>query len=107
MFARVIDIKTKPGKATELCHTIHAKVLSFLKSTSGFVDELVLVNEKEADHVLALSLWKTAADADKFSKEHFLQIKEMIQQHVHATPVVHMYSVDSSTAHQIAAGKTA
>ncbi len=107
MFARVIDIKTKPGKAAELCHTIHQKVLTYLKSTPGFVDELVLVNENQVDHVIALSLWKSASDADKFSKEHFPQIKEMIQQHVHAAPVVHMYTVDSSTAHKIAAGKTA
>ncbi|MFB3915938.1 MAG: antibiotic biosynthesis monooxygenase [Terriglobales bacterium] len=106
MFARVIDIKTKPGKATELCHTIHNKVLSFLKGAPGFVDELVLVNEKEADHVLALSLWRSAVDAEKFSKEHFPKIKEMIQHHVHATPAVHMYAVDSSTMHRIAAGKS-
>ncbi len=107
MFARVIDIKTKPGKATELCHTIHDKVLTFLKTAPGFVDELVLVNQNVADHVIALSLWKTTADAEKFSKEHFPQIKEMIQHHVHAAPSVHMYTVDSSTAHKIAAGKSA
>jgi heme-degrading monooxygenase HmoA len=107
MFARVIDIKTRPGQATELCHTIHAKVLTHLRAAQGFVDELVLVNEAEADHVIALSLWATPADAERFSNEHFPKIKEMIQHHVHAAPHVHMYRVDSSTAHKIAAGKSA
>lgn len=107
MFARVIDIKTKPGEATQLCHTIHQKVLTFLQSAQGFVDELVLVNEAEADHVIALSLWKTPQDAERFSHEHYPKIKEMIQHHVHAAPKVHMFRVDSSTAHKIAAGKSA
>ena len=107
MFARLIDIKTKPGKATELCHTIHDKVLTYLKGAPGFMDELVLVNQAEADHVLAISLWKTDQDAQRFSHEHFPKIRKMIEHQVHAAPKVHTYAVDSSTAHQIAAGKSA
>ena len=105
MFARVIDIKTKPGEAAKLCHTLHDKILGMLKSQPGFVDELVLVNEAEEDHVLAVSLWKTLEDAENYRKVNYPKIKELIEHHIHHAPTVHMYAVDSSTVHKIAKGK--
>ena len=67
MFARVIEIKTKAGKAPALCHAIHDKVLSVLKAQPGFVDEIVLISETEEDKVLAISFWKTREDEQKYS----------------------------------------
>ncbi len=107
MFARVIEIKTKPGKATELCHAIHDQVLSVLKSQPGFVDEIVLISETEQDKVLAVSLWKTREDEERYAHEHFQQVHQIIEHQIPVAPKVHRFLVDSSTAHQIAktAGK--
>ena len=62
MFVRVVEVKTKPGKAREVCGTLHEKVLSMLKAQTGFVDEIVLVSDAEG--ILALSFWKTKEDAN-------------------------------------------
>ncbi len=107
MFARVIEIKTKPGKAVELCHSIHDKILSLLKAQPGFVDEIVLISETEEDKVLAVSFWNTRAEEERYAQEHYKQVNEVIQQHISVKPAVHKYLVDSSTAHKIAkaAGK--
>ncbi len=107
MFARVIEIKTKPGKAVELCHNIHDKVLSLLKAQAGFIDEIVLISETEEDKVLAVSFWATRADEERYAHEHFNQVSQVIHQHIPAAPKVHKFQVDSSTAHRItkAAGK--
>jgi hypothetical protein len=35
MFTRVVEIKTKPGKAREVCNTVHDKILSTLKAQPG------------------------------------------------------------------------
>ncbi len=107
MFARVIEIKTKPGKAVELCHNIHDQVLSLLKAQPGFVDEIVLISETEEDKVLAVSFWATRKEEESYAHEHFKQVSEVIKQHAHAAPKVHKFLVDSSTAHHIAkaAGK--
>jgi heme-degrading monooxygenase HmoA len=107
MFARVIEIKTKAGKAPDLCHAIHDKVLSVLKAQPGFVDEIVLISETEEDKVLAISFWKTREDEQKYSAEHAKQVAEIVKNEIHAAPTVHRFLVDSSTAHKIAkaAGK--
>ena len=52
MFVRLVEVKTKPGKAKEVCNTLHDKVLSTLKAQPGFVDEIVLVSDP--DGILAM-----------------------------------------------------
>lgn len=107
MFARVVDVKTKPGKAKELCHTIHEKVITILRAYPGFVDEVVLINDAKADHVLAISFWKSKRDAEKYAQESYAHVTELIKHTVHSKPTVHICSVETSTAHKIAKGKAA
>jgi heme-degrading monooxygenase HmoA len=107
MFARVVEIKTKPGKAKDLCHTIHNKVFKTLKVEPGFVDEIVLISDTEADRVVAVSFWKTKEDAERFGREQYPKIYETIQHHFHTAPKVHTFSVETSTTHKIARGQAA
>lgn len=105
MFTRVVEIRTKPGKAKELCSTIHERVLNMLKAQPGFVDEIVLISDTDAERVLALSFWKTKDDAERHSHEHYSKISDMIQHEAQSSPRVHMYTVETSTVHKIAKGK--
>jgi heme-degrading monooxygenase HmoA len=105
MFVRVVEVKTKPGKAREVCATLHDKVLSTLKAQAGFVDEVVLVSDTEG--ILALSFWKTKDDAERYSHEDYSKVSEMIQHLVHSKPKVHAFDVETSTYHKIARGKVA
>ncbi len=107
MFTRLVEIRTKPGKAKELCNTIHEKVLKILKAQPGFVDEIVLVADAEADRVVALSFWKTKEDAEKYSREHYQAVNEIIQHHFHAAPKVRTFDVETWTTHKIAGGRAA
>jgi len=105
MFVRVVEVKTKPGKAREVCGTLHEKVLSMLKAQTGFVDEIVLVSDAEG--ILALSFWKTKKDAEEYSHEDYAKVNELIQHLVHSKPKVHAFDVETSTCHKIAKGAVA
>src|SRR5512142_125056 len=105
MFARVVEIKTKTGKAKEVAETVHEKVLSVLKQQPGFVDELVLVSDKEG--ILALSLWKTREDAEHYNRTHYGEVHKLIQHLVHSEMKVHTYDIESSTVHHIVRGAAA
>ncbi len=107
MFTRIVEIRTKPGKAEELCHRIHQRVLTILKAQQGFVDEIVLISETEADRVVALSFWRTKEDAERFSVEQYPQIRDLIEHQVQTAPKVHTFKVETSTAHKIARGRAA
>jgi heme-degrading monooxygenase HmoA len=107
MFTRVVEIRTKAGKAEELCHKIHNRILTILKAQPGFVDEIVLVSATEADRVVALSFWKTQEDAERYSVDQYAQIRDLIENQVHTAPKVHTFKVETSTTHKIARGRAA
>ncbi len=102
MFVRVVEVKTKPGKAREVCGKLHTEILSTLKAQPGFVDEVVLVSDAEG--ILALSFWKTREDAERYSHEDYARVSEVIQHLVHSKPKVHAYDVETSTCHKISKG---
>jgi heme-degrading monooxygenase HmoA len=107
MFTRTVEVTTKPGKARELATFINDRVLSILRKQAGFVDETVLVSDPEPDRVLAISFWNKKEDAERYQKEQYPAVQEMIRHLLDSEPVVRTFNVDSSTQHKIAAGKAA
>lgn len=107
MFTRVVEIKSKTGKTHELANHIQDKVLPILRQQSGFVDETVLTSETEPNRVLALSFWKSREDAERYEREQYPKITQMLSSLLETTPVVHTFQVHTSTPHKVAAGKAA
>jgi heme-degrading monooxygenase HmoA len=107
MFTRVVELTTKPGKNKQLSDTIKDKVLPILKKQKGFVDETVLVSDKEDNRVLSLSFWNTREDAEEYHRAQYEKVHEMVQNLLDAEPVIRTFDVHTSTTHRIAAGKAA
>jgi heme-degrading monooxygenase HmoA len=107
MFTRIVELTTKPGKNKQLSDTINDKILPILKKQKGFVDETVLVSDKEDNQVLSLSFWKTREDAEEYHRAEYQKIKEMVQHLLEAEPMIRTFDVHSSTTHRISAGKAA
>ena len=107
MFTRTVEVTAKSGKVRELTNIINEKVLPILKKQQGFVDETVLVSDKEDNRVLSLSFWNSKEDAERYQREQYPAIHEMVRHLLEAEPVIRTFNVDSSTTHRIAAGKAA
>jgi hypothetical protein len=107
MFTRVVELTTKLETALELTTLINDKVLPILKKQAGFVDETLLVSDTEPNRVLAIRFWNTKEDAERYHREQYPTIQEMIRPHLDADPVVRTFNVDTSTTHRIAASKAA
>jgi len=107
MFTRIVELTSKPGKSRELSDTITDKVLPILKKQKGFVDETVLVSDKEANRVLGLSFWNTKEDAEQYHRAEYPKVREKLQHLLEFEPVIRTYEVHTSTTHRIAAGKAA
>ncbi len=104
MFARIVETTTKAGKAHDLARAINEKVIPVLRQQPGFVDETILTSDSEPDRVLAISVWKTKDDAERYHKTHFTHITLTVSQLIEGAPVVRTFNVHTSTAHKIAAG---
>jgi heme-degrading monooxygenase HmoA len=107
MFTRVVELTTKPGKNRELPDTVNDKVLPILKKQKGFVDEMVLVSDKEGNRVLGLSFWNTKEDAEQYHRAEYSKVQEILRPLLDAEPVIRTFEVHTSTTHRIAAGKAA
>jgi len=106
MFTRVVEFTSKSGKAKELSNTISEKAVPILKK-NGFVDEIVLVSDAEQDRVLGLSFWNAREDAERYHREQYPKIHEMLKHLFETEPVIRTFDVHTSTTHRIAAGKAA
>ena len=107
MFTRVVEITTKSGKAHELSNTIQEKVLPILKKQAGFLDETVLTSDTEPNRVIGLSFWNTKEEAERYHREQYPKINEMLSPLLETSPVIRTFNVHTSTPHKIAAGKAA
>ncbi len=107
MFTRVVELTTKPGKNKQLSETINDKVLPILKKQKGFVDETVLVSDKDDNRVLSLSFWNTKQDAEEYHRAQYEKVHEMVRHLLEAEPMIRTFDVHTSTTHRIAAGKVA
>jgi len=107
MFTRVVEINAKNGKSNELANTIHEKVLPILKKQTGFVDETVLTSDTEPHRMIGLSFWNTKEDADRYHREGYPKVNELLAPLLESTPVIRTFNVHTSTTHRIAAGRAA
>ena len=107
MFTRVVELTTKLGKNKQLSETINDKVLPILKKQKGFVDETVLVSDKDDNRVLGLSFWNSKEDAEQYHREQYPNVRETLEHLLEVEPVIRTFDVHSSTSLRIAAGKAA
>jgi heme-degrading monooxygenase HmoA len=107
MFTRIVELTTKPGKNRELQDTVSDKVLQILKKQKGFVDEMVLVSDKEDNRVLGLSFWNTKEDAEQYHRAEYPKIQEILRPLLAGEPVIRTFEVQTSTTHRITADKAA
>ena len=107
MFTRIVELTTKPGKNRELSDIINDKVLPILKKQKGFVDEMVLLPDKEDNRILGLSFWNSKENAEQYHREQYPKVRETLEHLLEVEPVIRTFDVHTSTTHRIAAGKAA
>jgi quinol monooxygenase YgiN len=107
MFTRIVEINAKSGKVNELANTINDKVLPILKKQAGFVDEAVLTSDTEPNRIIGLSFWNSKEDAERYQREGYPKVNEILSPLLEAAPVIRTFNVHTSTTHKIAAGKAA
>ncbi|HVO59867.1 MAG TPA: antibiotic biosynthesis monooxygenase [Terriglobales bacterium] len=107
MYTRIVECHVKPGRKQEATTKMNNEVLPILQKQPGFVDMIGLTDEHDPERLLALSFWTTKEDAERYHREQFSHISDLLKPLLTTTPKVETYNVESSTTHRIAAGKAA
>ena len=107
MFTRIVECTVKPEKRDEMTQRVRNEVLPLLQKQPGFVDELSLSSEHDPERMVAISFWKTREDAERYNRENFSRVQEIVKPYLKGSLRVETYNVEDSTIHRIAAGKAA
>jgi quinol monooxygenase YgiN len=62
---------------------------------------LNLSSQAEPERFVAISLWKSRADAERYHRDHFSEVLETLRPLLRDEPSVELYNVETSTAHRI------
>ena len=106
MFARVVSATLEPSKANEFRSTVSGQVESTLRTQPGFVELISLTDETDTSKVIAISLWRTRHDVDKYESSAASRVIAQVKPFVRDIKIAH-YGVDSGTAKTLAASVTA
>jgi heme-degrading monooxygenase HmoA len=102
MYARHVSFNLKPIKREELTQMFEKDILPLLQKQNGFTDEITFVSP-DGRQVLAISLWESKENADRYSRETYPEVLKSLARVVEGTPEVRGYEVAVSTIHKTAA----
>jgi len=86
MFARILEITPKVDKKEELIKTVRQEILPILKKQPGFLEVLPFVPEIANEKVIAITLWTEKFEAQKYAKEVFPRVEQILKPYL-AEPI--------------------
>ena len=101
MHAQMIQLTAKPGRGKELNKIMLERSLPILKQQPGFVDGIALNPDTGPEQFVGISIWKTAADAEKFAQGQGQQLAESYKTLLQSEPTFRAFNLIASTVHDI------
>jgi quinol monooxygenase YgiN len=96
MFARIVELFPRLEKKDEFLKTVRMDVMPILKKQPGFLEVLPFVPEVENERIVVISLWAEKRDADRYAREVFPKISELVKPYLLSPISSRHYTVESS-----------
>ena len=97
MFARILEFEVKQEKKEEFVKLVKNQVLPILKRQNGFLEILPFSPEKmKEEKVITISLWATKLDAERYEREIYPKVYDILKPFV-TTPIeVNYYNLETT-----------
>ena len=97
MFARILDYEVKLEKKEEFVKIVKNEVLPILRKQTGFLEILPFFPEKmREEKVFTISLWATKADAERYEKEFYPKVLNILKPYLTTTVNVAYYNLETT-----------
>jgi hypothetical protein len=103
----MLEFKVKPYQKAELIKKLRTEVLPILNKRVNFVNVIALETETEPTKFYAICFWRKEADAERYEKELYPKVKEMLEPFLEAPPVVSFYEVEPTISQMLTASVAA
>jgi heme-degrading monooxygenase HmoA len=97
MFARILDVEVKLEKREEFVKVVKNEIVPILRKQTGFLEILPFFPEKmKEEKVITISLWATKADAERYEREFYPKVLNILKPFL-TTPVnVNYYKLETA-----------
>lgn len=92
-FARNVSFQIKAGKEKEFTNLFEKEVVPMLRKQSGFLEEVTLVNPKNA---IGISLWDNRQSADAYQTATYPLVLAKLGGLIDGTPRIETYETAST-----------
>ncbi len=96
MFARILEFVPKMEKKEEFVRVIKNEVLPILKKQHGFLEILPFFPEIKNEKVITISLWTEKKDAERYEREFFPRVEEILKPYL-TTPITFKFYMVETT----------
>src|SRR6267142_6801247 len=103
MFTRFVECQVKPDKKDDFTNKLRDDVMPILQKQPGYVDLISLVSDVDPERIVSISFWNSKQDAERYHRESFNRISEILKPALNRDPVVDTFNVDTWTTRRIAA----
>ena len=107
MFVRICEVNFQPEKKAELIKILREKIVPMLEKYEGFLDEIALDLDTHPRKFYAISLWRDERDAEKYHKECFPKIYDMLEPFLLAPISVKHGTIDETISKKFVAAVAA
>ena len=96
MHARILEFTPRMEKKEEFVKFVKNEILPTLKKQNGYLEILPFFPESRDEKVVMISLWNEKRDAEKYAREIFPKVEEILKPWL-LTPVnVRIYKVENT-----------
>jgi hypothetical protein len=96
MFARIVEFSPRMDVKEEFLKKVRNEVLPILKKQHGFLEILPLFPEDKTEKVVAITLWAEKPDAERYEREVYPKVEEILKPYL-VTPVVYKHYMVETT----------
>jgi quinol monooxygenase YgiN len=96
MFARILAFEVKPEKKEEFVQVLKDRILPILHQQVGFLELLPFFAERTTkEKVCFISLWTSRLDAERYKKESYAQVIEVLKPFLASTVEVNHFNLET------------
>ncbi len=96
MFARILEFVPKLEKKEDFVRVVKNEVLPILTKQHGFLEMLPFFPEIQNEKVITISLWTEKKDAERYERESFPKVAEILKPYL-TTPITFKYYMVETT----------
>jgi quinol monooxygenase YgiN len=96
MFARILEFVPKQEKKQDFIRVIKNEVLPIMRKQRGFLEILPFFPGGKNEKVIAISLWSEKKDAERYERESFRKVEEILQPYLTTLITFKYYMVETT-----------